>query len=350
MGSDVVPGVESPTGPEIVERPPALRARLKQRRTWLSFLVGFGLLFLAIRRLEVDPAAIWATIRQADVRLYLLGLLVFYLTFVFRSLRWRKLLRNVGYRARDGVRLPPLRRLAEIILLSWFVNCLVPARLGDAYRAYLLKQDADVSFSKTFGTVLAERILDLIALFCLLGLAAVVLFGAALPTVVLSLVEVALLLAVLLIVGLAAMRLFGGRIRAWLPLRFHRQYGLFEEGTLRSFQGLPVLGVYTVLAWAMEAGRLHFVMLSLGLDRIHPAVPLFISLAGALLTAVPFTPAGLGFVESGMVSLLLLLGGLGLIGGMSREAAISVAVLDRTISYWSIIIVGAVLQVRRSTR
>ena len=112
-----------------------------------------------------------------------------------------------------------------------------------------------------------------------------------------------MLLAVLLVVGLPGCACSAAASALWLPHRFHRQYGLFEEGTLRSFQGLPLLGLYTVLAWAMEAGRLHFVLLSLGLDRIHPAVPLFVSLAGALLTAVPFTPAGLGFVESGVVSL-----------------------------------------------
>jgi uncharacterized protein (TIRG00374 family) len=335
---------------ESLERSPSLVARLKQRRTWLSFLAGFGLLFLAVRRLDVDPAGIWQTIREADPRLYVAALFVFYLTFVFRSLRWQKLLRNVGFDARSGVDLPNLPRLVEIIVESWFVNCLVPARLGDAYRAYLLKHDAGVSFSKTFGTVLAERILDLVVLFGLLGLAAVVAFGAALPSEVTWLVDVALALAVVLVVGLVAMRLLGSQVRRWLPRRFHREYGLFEEGTLRSFQGLPLLGLYTVLAWAMEAGRLHLVLLSLGLDRIHPAVPLFISLAAALLTAVPITPAGLGFVEAGLVGLLMLFGGLGLIGGMNHELAVAVAVLDRTISYWSIIVVGAVLHLVRGTR
>src|SRR5581483_8491679 len=210
---------------ESLERSPSLVARLKQRRTWLPFL--------AVRRLDVDPAGIWGTIRQADPRLYLAALVVFYLTFVFRSLRWQKLLRNVGFEARSGVDLPSLPRLAEIIVESWFVNCLVPARLGDAYRAYLLKHDAGVSFSKTFGTVLAERILDLVVLFGLLGLAALVAFGAALPSEVTWLVDVALGLAVVLVVGLVAMRLLGSQVRRWLPLRFHREYGLFEEGTLR---------------------------------------------------------------------------------------------------------------------
>ena len=59
----------------------------------------------------------------------------------------------------------------EILYLSWLVNCLVPAKLGDVYRAYLLKINSPVSLSRTFGTVFIERILDLFAI-AILGLAA----------------------------------------------------------------------------------------------------------------------------------------------------------------------------------
>ena len=44
--------------------------------------------------------------------------------------------------------------LVEIIYLSWFVNCIVPAKLGDAYRSYLLKRNSNVAFSSTIGTIL----------------------------------------------------------------------------------------------------------------------------------------------------------------------------------------------------
>jgi len=334
------PAPEEETGPSA---PPALGARLVQPRTLISFAVGFALLALAIQRLDVNLAATWDVVRGANVPLYLLALVVYYAAFLFRSLRWRTLLRNVGFRRREGVALPPVAGLGRILLLSWFVNCLLPAKLGDAYRGYLLKRDADVSFSKTMGTVLAERILDLLVLFGLLGIAALVAFGAALPGAVVSLMELALALAVLLIVGLVAMRLLGGRIRGWLPHRLQGKYGLFEEGTLQSFRALPTLAAYTTVIWLMEAVRLYLVLLSLGVWRAHPAVLLFVGLAGALLTTVPFTPAGLGFVESGLVSLLLLAAGLDLIGGMSTAVALSVALLDRSITYISLVVFGAVL-------
>jgi hypothetical protein len=69
-----------------------------------------------------------------------------------------------------------------------------------------------------------------------------------------------------------------------------------------------------------------------------------------LLTAVPITPAGLGFVESGLVGLVLLSGDLGLITGVTREIALAVALLDRSISYWSLIVVGLLLHLRWGNR
>ena len=47
----------------------------------------------------------------------------------------------------------------------------MPAKLGDLYRAYLLKLNSPVSATRTLGTVFMERILDLIAIAAL-GIAA----------------------------------------------------------------------------------------------------------------------------------------------------------------------------------
>ena len=57
---------------------------------------------------------------------------IFYAGFPLRGLRWAILLRGAGF---------PLgtRDATEIIFISWLVNCLVPAKLGDIYRAYLLR-------------------------------------------------------------------------------------------------------------------------------------------------------------------------------------------------------------------
>ena len=90
----------------------------------------------------------------------------------------------------------------------------------------------------------------------------------------------------------------------------------------------------------IEAGRLYFVILSLGLVGISLPVVLFPAIASSLLTSLPGTPAGLGFVESVIIGILLISSNLGLVTGVDQSLATSVAILDRTISYWSLVIFG----------
>ncbi len=62
-----------------------------------------------------------------------------------------------------GLRLR-VRDSTEIIFISWLVNSVVPAKLGDVYRAWLLKANYPVSLSSTFGTIFTERLFDLFAI------------------------------------------------------------------------------------------------------------------------------------------------------------------------------------------
>ena len=61
------------------------------------------------------------------------------------------------------------------------------------------------------------------------------------------------------------------------------------------------------------------------------------------MTSLPLTPAGLGVAEGAIVGILLLAQGAGLAPGVTDHAAASIALLDRGISYWSLIAVGLVV-------
>jgi hypothetical protein len=84
----------------------------------------------------------------------------------------------------------------------------------------------------------------------------------------------------------------------------------------------------------LEAGRLLLISYALGIPIGIPLV-LFAALASALLTAIPFTPGGLGLVEAGVVGLLTIT--------LSREAAVSLVLVDRTISFLSVIAIGSLI-------
>ena len=239
---------------------------------------------------------------------------------------------NAGF---DDEEIPPARDLAEIITLSWFANCLVPAKLGDLYRGYLVKKHAGLSLSKTMGTILAERILDFVVLFALMGVSGLISFRGRLPPAILQVLGITLAIVLAAMVGLLAMRGLNRTLQRLLPGRLGEVYARFAEGTLYSFGRLPLLLLYTLLTWLAEVGRFLFVLLSLGL-MLSPSAIVFIALGGSLLTTLPLTPGGLGFVEGGIATALALY-------GMTKELAVSVALLDRSISYVSLVVLGAVV-------
>jgi uncharacterized protein (TIRG00374 family) len=346
-GTDIAEATEQPTN-VAVEVPetssaPSLSQRFFNVRTLLSFGLGFAIIAFLFTRVQIDVGAIIDRVRQANVWLLALALLVFYTTFPIRAVRWRRLLDNVELSTHEeGGRRVGIPGLTEIMFLAWFANCIVPAKLGDFYRAYLLKLNVGVVFATTIGTVLAERIIDVVILFLLMLAATWLSFGQAVPGDVLTVMQIGMVLIVVVVLVLTTMRRLRPLIERVLPNRFHEHYARFEHGTLNSFHGIPALVGLTVLAWAAEVGRLWLVTLSLGLGGISESVVVFVALAAALMTTLPLTPAGLGFAEGAIVGVFLLAAKAGLAPGVDEHAAASIALLDRGISYWSIVAIGLI--------
>ena len=340
-----------PDAPAVVEVPPAeldsgvtadqlsLGRRLRSPRAIVSLLLPLILLVLVFRvALNIDVDALLRGIGNAHPGLLLAALAIFYVGFPLRGLRWVLLLRGTGFRL--GV-----RDATEIIFVSWLVNCLVPAKLGDIYRAWLLKMNATVSLSRTFGTVFIERILDLFAI-SILGLAAGFWsFRTGLPSEIQVVAALGVGVIVLLGVGLLTLRNFGRRILVRLPLphRVVELYDRFEEGVFGAIgvRRLPPLAILTGLIWTTEALRLYLVVEALRLPDVSLGLSgaFFVALIGSLLTAVPLSPAGLGVVELGVVGVLTAA------YGVPLTEATTIALVDRAISVLSIIIFGAVVYV-----
>lgn len=331
---------EPPAQAEVERSGFALGKSLRSPRTLISFALAIAIILFVVRGLNVNLAQTWAYMRGAQPALMLAGLLVFYLTFPLRAVRWRLLLNNAGVPVREGRKSwASLPALMEYLYLSWFANCIVPAKLGDAYRGYLLKRNGRVSFSATFGTIFAERLLDMLGLFTFLVISGWAVFGTHLPPATNTIFISGLVLVVLIITGLACMRWLGPFIRRFLPQRLEPMYASFESAALRSFRPrvLPALTTLTSAVWLLEGFRLFFVIQALGVEGLHLSLPviIFVALASSLLTVLPITPAGLGFVEGAVVGVLVLF-------GVDKNLGSAVALLDRTINFWSIIVFGFV--------
>ncbi len=316
----------------------SLGRRLRQPRTIISLVVPLVLLVLVFRlALNIELDELVSGIRSANPLLLLAGFLVFYLGFPLRGYRWTLLLRGARFRLRTG-------DATEILFLSWLVNCLVPAKLGDVYRAYLLKINSTASLTRTFGTVFIERILDLF-MIAILGLAAGYWsFRNGLPPEIQVVFALGVGVVVILALALLTLRNFGRRILIRLPLPRKHQlldlYDRFEEGVFGAVgvRALPRLLVVTCMIWATEALRLYLVVRALDFPGVDLGLSgsFFVALIGSLLTAVPLSPAGLGVVELGVGGVLITA------YNVAKPQAATIVILDRLISVFSIIVLGGI--------
>lgn len=330
------PPAREPAAPE---RPSiSLGERFRQPQTILSFVFAALIVIFLLRRLDIDPGEVWREIRSANPVLFVLGLLIYYLGFLVRTVRWRLMLEQAGVDRDEHVQLPANRGLLEILMLAWFANCVVPAKLGDVYRAFLLNRRSNAPFTTTMGTIAAERLIDLVVLVVLLVASGLLVFGRHFPSSTRTVLFYGggTVVAGLIVVAIAW--IFRTRVLAIMPNRFAApvsrvQVGLFDN--LRS----PWMSVgLSTLVWLAEGARFFFVAWSL--DSMLPlSTSLFIALLSSLATVSPITPAGLGVVEALVISVLPLV-------GVSGDSAAAIAILDRVISYWSLIVVGLPLYVR----
>lgn len=323
---------------EMGAAPPALGRRILQPRTLVGFAIALAALYLAFKRgFALDFRDVWARMRSADALMLILAFAVYYTTFVFRAHRWRILLENVGYSRAAGYAMPSAAGLGEILYLSWFANCVTVARLGDAYRGYMLKRAAGVSFTVTMGTILAERLVDIVVLAGMMAISATIAFRGLLPSQAQGALIAGLVLSGVGLLGLLSMRRLRPLVEWVLPRRFHDHYAGFEAGVIGSFRRVPLLVLLSLIGWAIEGTTLYLTARAIGAP-LSIGAAIVVALVGSLLTTVPFTPAGVGFSETGMVLALTQL-------GLDPTAAGAVALLNRAINYWSIVVLGAILYI-----
>lgn len=319
--------------------PPSVLRRVLSLPAIVSLVLAALFLVFMVTRFDVDLGATLDRVRNANLWYLALAFIVHYTTFIFRGVRWRLLLQNT---AAPGDSIPGVLYCSQLVLLGWFANSVGWLRLGDAYRAYLYRDEQNGSFSRTIGTILAERTLDMVLVAALMMAAAPFLLdsGNSVAWVVLALAGSLLIgLAMVLAAMTWAREPLLRRMPAWIAVRYQR----FHQGTMGSFQRVPLATVWGLLGWMAEIGRMYLVTRALGFD-ISFALVVFLTLANSLLTLVP-TPGGVGAVESGVGGLAVRLSSLG------ASAAAALVLIDRAITYISVIVLGAALfLVRQAVR
>ncbi|MGB5236549.1 MAG: lysylphosphatidylglycerol synthase transmembrane domain-containing protein [Flavobacteriaceae bacterium] len=123
------------------------------------FLVWYSYIITS----EEERKQILRYIREADFFWVGISIFIGMLSHVSRAIRWNYLLEPLGYK-------PKIRNNVLIILMAYLTNLGIP-RSGEILRATALATYEDVPFEKGFGTIVTERIVDLLMLMLIIFIA-----------------------------------------------------------------------------------------------------------------------------------------------------------------------------------
>jgi glycosyltransferase 2 family protein len=306
---------------------------------WRSLLAGALIsavcLWLLLR--SVDLAKVGETLGQANPIWIALSFFWIALAIALRCWRWQLL-----FLPRDRV---GFWGTLNATMIGYMFNTVLPGRVGELVRAALVSQTEHVSTPRALGTILVEKILDVMVLLLLLGgLTAALPLPAEVTAVGLSAAGLFGVVAVLFFV----MSQFRSRVTAWvertldsLPLISRFRPSMIVDLVLGSADSLRqprLLALHLVLApslWGIALLTNYSVMRAFGLDVPWTAAALVLVLTNLGMT-VPSAP---GYVGVYHYIAALALG----IFGVGPETAAAVAIALHALAFGSFLIVGALL-------
>lgn len=276
----------------------------------IGIAFGLLLLWLVLSRIDVEQGRL--AIERASIGSMALALAAYWFAMLFRIVRWQLLLSGAGQLS--------IGQVSQALIVGYAVNNVLPARLGEIFRADFLRRRFDVSRSAALGSIIVERLLDGISVVILLcvGLATVGPLGQSR-----ILASAAIAGSGLVVVGLAAVYV----MVAWharLPLRrlpwLEARIGPFVQG-MTAVRGPQLVNVVILSAvvWGFETAAVYLIIYGFGIDVTVTGACLVIG-AAALSTLLPSAPGYLGSLQLAFVLAYSALGLAPVLGVLSATA------------------------------
>jgi len=244
---------------------------------------------------------------DADWRLALLSLPVYFAGLLVRTIRWQFLLRPV--------KKVSTWRLYPVVIIGLMANNVLPARAGELARAYVLGQRERISKTTSLGTIAVDRLFDGVTLIPIMLIVAAIagdkadfpVFGhdlnfAGLGIVMAALFGIALGALFYLAFSDSGRRFLHRMVHRFAPARLKPHVeGLlhsFFDGlhALRSPIDLGIAWLMSLVSWLLEATMYFIVARAFG---IHESFEIFLLMTAAanLAIAIVATQGGVGAFE-----------------------------------------------------
>ncbi len=239
------------------------------------------------------------------------GLIICVGAWVLRGWRYQTILRSLSYEVSLVVS-------TACIFVSQTANLVVPARLGDFVRVFILKHEYNTSYSEGISSVVVERVFDIITVAILGAIA--LFFVINVPPVYYTVILVPLIIGIAFFIFLFCL----GKCSAenkYIQIMLTMLHEI-KRASL-SARSIFVLGASSIIIWLLDVLVCVSVVMMFE-QQIPFAVVVLAVVVGNLVKAVPITPGGIGTYE---ISLAIIFG----IAGVSPAIATLIAVIDHLI-------------------
>jgi hypothetical protein len=319
------------------DRPTGLRAKRRSRRTLTLVTIAVTVVFSYIALSGIDFSEVWSALRSCDYRWLIPALIAFGLGNVARALRWRSLF--------IPGRRPPPRPTLNATMIGYFYNNIMPARAGEAARVVVLTRRSSAPPVETVGTVVVERLYDVVAILMIFfvaepwlphvswfGTAAIVAGGLALA--------IAATATVLVIYGDRPVRVLLrplSRFSTFTEERLERTVAELVHGLsgLHNWRVALEALLWTITAWMLSSVCTFFVMLAFHLGLPFGAA-LLVQVAIGLAMILPSPPAALGVFEGATLIALRAY-------GVPHSTALPYALVLHLVNFLPFILIGVAL-------
>ena len=306
----------------------------------ISLAIACGLLWYVYK--DLNLAAMVAKLGSVNYFWVFLSLIIALSSHVVRAYRWNLLLSPLGYQLSTF-------RIFLAIMVGYFVNLLLP-RMGEISRCGILKRTDDVPITTSLGTVVAERIIDVISVLFVVGLTLLLEFQQLKEFFfgfVVSTFDNFNFLNLLLVLGIIGMITLVIALLVWARREKLGQHGLFQKiktfaqemlkglTSTRRLKNRTGFWVSTVVLWILYYLMSYTMFFTLSeTSHLGLLAGLSVLTMGSLGMAAP--------VQGGIGTFHVLVSGVLVLYGVSEPDGVLFATLTHGIQTLSFVIFGGI--------
>ena len=260
---------------------------------WVGVAVSAGALALAFRSLRIDDVV--DALTTANYLWLFPALAALVIGLALRARRWAPLFHPIG-----GL---SFGNLFGAMNVGYMLNNLLPLRVGELGRAYVIGKVEDVGWVHALTTIVVERLLDVLIVVALLLILLPFVDEPDWATGPALVLGISVLVLATVLAAISRARRFALHVVEWLlrlaPEGLRGRLRESAEAALDGFATLgrpPVLlraGAWSVAAWAFSSLYLYFVLLAFDIELTY-AAPILVMVATALGMIVPSSPGYIG--------------------------------------------------------